>query len=388
MAGVQNGSSMGRAALANRAEGDGCLPGSGRALAALAALPFLALGQTQIDLASQSKRVDFSAASTTKPLKSGTSLPGTCTAGEMYFKTNAPAGQNVYGCAAPNTWTLQGDGNSGGGSGLPSMSGNSGRVLSTDGATAQWADVGGDVAGQVGALTVQKLQSRPVSVAAPQSGQALIWNSSTGVWEPQTVAAGQGTLTLQSNGVVVGTRGVENFIAGPGITNAIADTGSRIDIQQSMDSAVVQTRMGLQSGNTLYCASAGGSATSYTCGMNPALTSYTLGMVVRWRPDVAGAGGATTIDIDFLGAKAVKVWDGSDPIAADIAAGALYEIWYDGVNFRILGALNRLRSGTRPGCDATQRGRMWHIFGGTGVKDDVAICAKDAANAYAWRAVY
>ncbi len=37
-----------------------------------------------------------------------TTLPATCTVGQIYFKTDATAGQNVYGCTATNTWTAQG----------------------------------------------------------------------------------------------------------------------------------------------------------------------------------------------------------------------------------------------------------------------------------------
>lgn len=46
----------------------------------------------------------------------GTSLPATCTVGEQFFKTDATAGRNVYGCSSTNTWTLQGDGTGAGGS--------------------------------------------------------------------------------------------------------------------------------------------------------------------------------------------------------------------------------------------------------------------------------
>jgi hypothetical protein len=57
--------------------------------------------------------VNFSGAASTISWKTGTSLPSTCSVGESFFKTNASAGQNVYGCTATNTWTLQGG--SGGG---------------------------------------------------------------------------------------------------------------------------------------------------------------------------------------------------------------------------------------------------------------------------------
>jgi len=39
----------------------------------------------------------------------GTSPPGTCTVGDMYFKTDATPGQNLYYCTATNTWTQQKD---------------------------------------------------------------------------------------------------------------------------------------------------------------------------------------------------------------------------------------------------------------------------------------
>jgi hypothetical protein len=45
-------------------------------------------------------------------------------------------------------------------------------------------------------------------------------------------------------------------------------------------------------------------------------------------------------------------------------------------------------SGPQPRCDATHRGWFWFAAGGAGVKDTVQVCAKDASNTFAWRAVY
>ncbi|MDO8507528.1 MAG: hypothetical protein Q7S53_03090 [bacterium] len=42
----------------------------------------------------------------------------------------------------------------------------------------------------------------------------------------------------------------------------------------------------------------------------------------------------------------------------------------------------------KPTCDATHRGTFWVNQGAAGVKDDVEVCAKDAADAYAWRTIY
>jgi hypothetical protein len=67
-------------------------------------------GQTLIDLRTQSKSVDFSSASFTKPSKTGAGLPAACGVGETYFRTDAPPGKNYYGCTSQNTWTLLGVG--------------------------------------------------------------------------------------------------------------------------------------------------------------------------------------------------------------------------------------------------------------------------------------
>ena len=42
----------------------------------------------------------------------------------------------------------------------------------------------------------------------------------------------------------------------------------------------------------------------------------------------------------------------------------------------------------QPTCDSTVRGTLWFTQGGVGVADQLEVCAKDAANAYAWRTIY
>jgi len=77
----------------------------------------LTSGQTAVDLHTQSKNVDFSSAAGTKPLQTGATIPSTCTIGQMFFLTIAPAGANLYGCVAANMWSLEGGGSGSGGSG-------------------------------------------------------------------------------------------------------------------------------------------------------------------------------------------------------------------------------------------------------------------------------
>jgi hypothetical protein len=64
--------------------------------------------QTRVDLRTQSKSVDFSGASSTKPSQAGITLPATCAIGQTFLNTAAQPGQNLYICTAINTWTVQG----------------------------------------------------------------------------------------------------------------------------------------------------------------------------------------------------------------------------------------------------------------------------------------
>jgi hypothetical protein len=41
-------------------------------------------------------------------LGSGTTLPASCKTGQVFFKSDAPSGANVYACTAQNAWTVQG----------------------------------------------------------------------------------------------------------------------------------------------------------------------------------------------------------------------------------------------------------------------------------------
>ena len=113
--------------------------------------------QTQIHLQTQSKAVDFANASSTRPAKTGTALPAACLVGEAFFKSNAAAGANLYGCTATNTWTQ--------------MSTSGGGTLA------------GDVTGSTSSTTVVALRNRTLSINTPFNGQVLAWNGSMSAWE-------------------------------------------------------------------------------------------------------------------------------------------------------------------------------------------------------------
>ena len=205
------------------------------------------------------------------------------------------------------------------------------------------------------------------------------------------VETGGGSLTVDVDGTTVGVRPILNFVAGPGILNTLLDTGSQINVQHTADTAVMLSKAAAQSGSITRCASASGSSTAYTCSMSPTLSSYMVGMKLTWQADVNGAGGPTTLNIDTLGAKSLKLADGvTDPTAIDVIAGRMNSIWYDGSVFRLVvpPLMAAVAGIVQPACSPATRGRLWFIVSASGVKDGLSVCAKDAADAYAWRVLY
>ena len=147
----------------------------------MAAAVIAARGQTQIDLRTQGRNIDFSTAASTRPSKTGTSLPAACSTGETFLKTDAPAGKNLYVCTASGVWTVQGVE-------VPNPTGKSDQVLSNDGSGFLWQALGGDIAGPPGALVVTGLSGRKLSSVVPLDGQFLKWNGALQQWEATTLA--------------------------------------------------------------------------------------------------------------------------------------------------------------------------------------------------------
>lgn len=111
---------------------------------------------------------------------------------------------------------------------VPSQTGNSGKVLTTNGSVVSWGAAGGggsgitELTGDVAAsgsgsvsATVQKIQGRTVSSAAPSGGQVLGWNATDNRWEPAN--AGGSYAILQ---VLLSTPGSGSYSIPPGYVYA------------------------------------------------------------------------------------------------------------------------------------------------------------------------
>lgn len=111
----------------------------------------------------------------------GTSLPGTCTVGRVFFKTDEPAGHNLYGCTATNTWTLQGG------------TGTTGRVATTASLNATYANgasgVGGTLtnSGTLAALNIDGVTLASTNRVLVKNQAALFQN---GLYTVTTVGSG------------------------------------------------------------------------------------------------------------------------------------------------------------------------------------------------------
>jgi hypothetical protein len=316
-----------------------------RAILVAACLAVLASAQTMVDLRTQSKSVNFTAAPSTSPFQAGTSLPVACTVGQAFFVSNSAAGLNLFGCTATNSWTLLSAG-----------------ILV------------GDVTGTPGASTVGKLQGRAVSATAPLGGQSLAWNSGTSNWTPQTMlghiqnagtalpvesslnfvgggctdnpgssrtdctgtGGGIAGVTVDLNGSAQGTQAALNFISGTGIIQSCVNNSgaARVDCTPSYNTALIPTHDTIHA-NESYCASSNGT-TAYTCSMpDKALTAYSAGQAFLLNVDTTCAS-SCTVNIDGVGAKTITKSDGVTAPTGTLIAGQAKFVWYDGSIMRLM----------------------------------------------------
>lgn len=86
---------------------------------------------------------------------------------------------------------------------------------------------------------------------------------------------------------------------------------------------------------------------TYTAGQTPALAAYRTGQTFVFNFTNANTG-AATINVDALGAKAIKKYGTTALAAGDIIAGGVYVLVYDGTNFQLLAPLRpQITSGTQ-----------------------------------------
>ena len=83
------------------------------------------------------------------------------------------------------------------------------------------------------------------------------------------------------------------------------------------------------------------------------------------------------------------MFDNSIYNAVEVKAGQIDFSAGAAQRFQIInGGAKLVDNGSKPTCNATNRGVLNTVNGGAGVKDTVEVCAKDAADVYDWRTIY
>ena len=75
-----------------------------------------------------------------------------------------------------------------------------------------------------------------------------------------------------------------------------------------------------------------GAANAYAIAPVPPITAYVTGQVVTLKPTHANTT-ASTINVNSLGTKNIKLLDGTDPVANNLLTAGTYIVIYDGTNF-------------------------------------------------------
>jgi hypothetical protein len=205
--------------------------------------------QTLVDLRTQSKSVDFSALPATRPVQVGTSLPSTCQVGQLFFKSDAVAGANLYGCGSANAWTVQSSGSSGGGSGaaMASQLGDlkasriSNTVLTIGASCAATTPCNVHLGSTVFTITA----GATATVSGSNSGALLAYVANNGM-----LTVGH-NLTVTCNGCTAQS-GVTSFpadsvpLASWTVTNGAIDAGGGVDLRAPLGTKNLTAGLGIQ----------------------------------------------------------------------------------------------------------------------------------------------
>jgi hypothetical protein len=180
----------------------------------------------------------------------------------------------------------------------------------------------------------------------------------------------RGSALLNSSELRLSADGAEAQLIG----NAASSAGSSVRLGVAGVDASNQVRVGAGASGTASLVVNGlGKVSMGTLAPPPSATASGPDLIVQ---DSTSATGSTQVVISAGAAqdRPLTQWT-----AANGTAGA--RISADG-------ALQNLPWGSKPVCAAGVRGMFWHEQGADGIKDAVEVCAKDAADVYAWRALF
>jgi len=138
----------------------------------------------------------------------------------------------------------------------------------------------------------------------------------------------------------------------------------------------------IQDGGLIFQATDSGSANTYAIALTPAVTAYVAGQVFHFKAANASSG-ASTLNVNALGAKNIKKKNDQDIAAGDIEQNAIVSVIYDGTSFQMLSQLGTsagsMSSFTLTGDSGSNQtindGNTLDVAGGTGI--DTVVGATD-----------
>jgi len=138
----------------------------------------------------------------------------------------------------------------------------------------------------------------------------------------------------------------------------------------------------IQDGGLIFQATDSGSANTYAIALTPAVTAYVAGQVFHFKAANASSG-ASTLNVNALGAKNIKKKNDQDIAAGDIEQNAIVSVIYDGTSFQMLSQLGTsagsMSSFTLTGDSGSNQtindGNTVDVAGGTGI--DTVVGATD-----------
>jgi hypothetical protein len=194
----------------------------------------------------------------------------------------------------------------------------------------------GDVTGPLNSNHVTAIQQYPVSAAAPQAGQVLVWNGVAGQWQPQTLVAGGGTgpMAGQLGDLTVQRAGAAGLTIGP---NCSIATPCNVRLGSAVYSVTASSAVTLSGGSgtaLIYINSTGaltvGStlalACSGACSAVPGITSFPAGSLPLFTWTATGgtwdSAGGRDVRAFLSGGGAISV--GSGMVAIGTASGTTF----------------------------------------------------------------
>lgn len=113
--------------------------------------------------------------------------------------------------------------------------------------------------------------------------------------------------------------------------NTIANLAAPVDADDAISAATVQNSAVVYAADT-------GTTNTFAVALAPAATAYAAGMTVTFKALHANTG-ASTINVNSLGAKSLKKVNGSALESGDIQVGQVATVVYDGTNFQLVNTL-------------------------------------------------